>query len=173
MNSSFFSRSWSRMANWAKPSTNSGIVRRGDLDNIHLKEQQNCGITCRGKPGWITWAENYSDWLHKWEGFISAVCLGVWHMSSMVLICILSIVGDHPQTCKHFALREFHNKCIIPILICDLTKYIKIQWCLVWYLLVLPSETHAVANMTSLRPTDGNTSYNSHESFSLPSDVVT
>ena len=29
--------------------------------------------------------------------------------------------------------------------------------CLVWYLLVLPSETHAVANMTSLRPTDGNT----------------
>ena len=38
---------------------------------------------------------------------------------------------------------------------------------LVWYLLVLPSETHAVANMTSLRAIDGNTSYHSHESFSL------
>ena len=37
--------------------------------------------------------------------------------------------------------------------------------CLVWYLLVLPSETHAVANMTSLRATDGNTRYHSLESF--------
>ena len=40
--------------------------------------------------------------------------------------------------------------------------------CLVWYLLVLPSETHAVANMTSLRAIDGGTSYNSLESFSFP-----
>ena len=39
--------------------------------------------------------------------------------------------------------------------------------CPVWYLLVLPSETHAVANMTSLRAIDGNTSYHSRESFSL------
>ena len=39
--------------------------------------------------------------------------------------------------------------------------------CLDWYLLVLPSETHAVASMTSLRPTDGDTSYHSRESFSL------
>ena len=41
--------------------------------------------------------------------------------------------------------------------------------CLVWYLLVLPSETQAVATMTSLRAIDGNTSYNSCESFSLTS----
>ena len=33
--------------------------------------------------------------------------------------------------------------------------------CLVWYLLVLPSETHAVASMTSYRAIDGNTSYHS------------
>ena len=39
--------------------------------------------------------------------------------------------------------------------------------CLVWYLLVLPSYTHAVANMTSLRAIDGNNSYHSRESFSL------
>ena len=39
--------------------------------------------------------------------------------------------------------------------------------CLVWYLLVLPSDTHAVAIMTSLRAIDGNTSYHSSESFSL------
>ena len=38
---------------------------------------------------------------------------------------------------------------------------------LVWYLLVLPSETHSVANMTSLRAIDGDTSYHSCESFSL------
>ena len=41
--------------------------------------------------------------------------------------------------------------------------------CLVWFLLVLPSETHAIVNMTSLRPTDGNTSYHPGESFSLTS----
>ena len=29
----------------------------------------------------------------------------------------------------------------------------------VWHFLVLPSETHAVANMTSLRAIDGDTSY--------------
>ena len=34
-------------------------------------------------------------------------------------------------------------------------------------LLVLPSETHVVANMTSLRAIDGDTSYHSHESFSF------
>ena len=39
--------------------------------------------------------------------------------------------------------------------------------CLVCYLLVLPSETYAVANMTSLRAIDGNTSYHSRESFPL------
>ena len=39
--------------------------------------------------------------------------------------------------------------------------------CLVWDMLVLPSETHAVANIASLRAIDGNTSYHSHESFSL------
>ena len=39
--------------------------------------------------------------------------------------------------------------------------------CLVWYLLVLPSETHAAANLTSLRAIDGDTSYNSCESFSF------
>ena len=38
---------------------------------------------------------------------------------------------------------------------------------LVWYLLLLPSETHVIANMTSLRAIDGDTSYHSHESFSL------
>ena len=32
---------------------------------------------------------------------------------------------------------------------------------------MLPSETHAVANMTSLRATDGDTSYHLSESFSL------
>ena len=37
--------------------------------------------------------------------------------------------------------------------------------CLVWYLLVLPSEIYAVAYMTSMRPIDGNTSYHSCESF--------
>ena len=31
--------------------------------------------------------------------------------------------------------------------------------CLVWYLLVLPSETHADANMTSLKAVNGDTSY--------------
>ena len=40
--------------------------------------------------------------------------------------------------------------------------------CLVWNLLVLPSETHAVANMTPLRAKDGDTSYLSRESFSFP-----
>ena len=39
--------------------------------------------------------------------------------------------------------------------------------CLVLYLLVLPSQTHAVANMTSLKAIDGDTSYHSHESLSL------
>ena len=39
--------------------------------------------------------------------------------------------------------------------------------CLVWYLLELPSEAHAFANMTSLRAIDGDTSYHSRESFSL------
>ena len=39
--------------------------------------------------------------------------------------------------------------------------------CLVWYLLVLPSETHAAANMTSLRAIDGDTIYHSCDSFSL------
>ena len=39
--------------------------------------------------------------------------------------------------------------------------------CLVWYLPVLPSETHAVADMNSLRAIDGNTSYHSFESFSF------
>ena len=39
--------------------------------------------------------------------------------------------------------------------------------CLFWYLLVLPSEIYAVANMTSMRPIDGNTSYHSCESFPL------
>ena len=39
--------------------------------------------------------------------------------------------------------------------------------CLAWYLLVLPSETHCVANMTSQMAIDGNTSYHSSESFSL------
>ena len=39
--------------------------------------------------------------------------------------------------------------------------------CLVWYLLVLPSETHAVASMTSCRAVDGDTSYHSCESLSL------
>ena len=34
--------------------------------------------------------------------------------------------------------------------------------CLVLYLLVLPSQTHAVANMTSLKAIDGDTSYHSH-----------
>ena len=38
---------------------------------------------------------------------------------------------------------------------------------LVWYLPVLPPETHAVANMTSLRAIDGDTRYHSSESFSL------
>ena len=38
---------------------------------------------------------------------------------------------------------------------------------LVWYLLVLPSETYAIANMTSLRAIDGDTSHHSRESFSL------
>ena len=38
---------------------------------------------------------------------------------------------------------------------------------LVWYLLVLPSETHTVSIMTSLRSTDGNTSNHLHASFSL------
>ena len=44
--------------------------------------------------------------------------------------------------------------------------------CLVWYLLVLPSQTLAVANMTSLRALDGDVSYRSRESFSLPSDLL-
>ena len=39
--------------------------------------------------------------------------------------------------------------------------------CLVWYLLVLPSETYAVANMTSLRAIDGDISYYLRESFSF------
>ena len=41
--------------------------------------------------------------------------------------------------------------------------------CLVWYLLVLPSETHAVAGMNSLRALDGDTSYHSCEFFSFSS----
>ena len=36
--------------------------------------------------------------------------------------------------------------------------------CLVWYLLVLPSETHVVANMNYLRAIDGNTSNHFGES---------
>ena len=39
--------------------------------------------------------------------------------------------------------------------------------CLVWYLIVLLSETHAVKNITSLEAIDGNASYHSHESFSF------
>ena len=39
--------------------------------------------------------------------------------------------------------------------------------CPVWSLLLLPFETHAVANMTSLMATDGYTSYHSRESFSF------
>merc|ERR1712079_792384 len=39
--------------------------------------------------------------------------------------------------------------------------------CPVCYLLVLPSETHAVPNMTSLWAIDGDTSYHSYESFLL------
>ena len=40
--------------------------------------------------------------------------------------------------------------------------------CLVWHLLVLPSKTHAVvANMTSLRAIDGDTSNHLRESSSL------
>ena len=39
--------------------------------------------------------------------------------------------------------------------------------CLVWNLLVLPSEWQAATRMTSLRTTDGNTSYHSCGSFSL------
>ena len=42
--------------------------------------------------------------------------------------------------------------------------------CLVWYLLVLPSDTHAVAIMTSMRAIDGNIGYHSSESFSLEAD---
>ena len=41
-----------------------------------------------------------------------------------------------------------------------------------WYLLVLPSETHAYANMTSLRAIDGDTSYTSHESFSMSNSFL-
>ena len=39
--------------------------------------------------------------------------------------------------------------------------------CLICYLLVLPSETHVIANITSLMAIDGDTSYHSHVSFSL------
>ena len=39
--------------------------------------------------------------------------------------------------------------------------------CLVWYLLVPPSEANAVANTISFRAINGDTSYHSHESFSL------
>ena len=39
--------------------------------------------------------------------------------------------------------------------------------CLVWYLLVLSSGAHVVANMTPLRAIDGDTSYHSNESFPL------
>ena len=39
--------------------------------------------------------------------------------------------------------------------------------CVVWFLLVLPSEINSVANMTSLRAIDVDTSYHSCESFSL------
>ena len=42
---------------------------------------------------------------------------------------------------------------------------------IVWYLPVLPSEAHAAANMISLRAIDGDTSYHSHESFSLKEEV--
>ena len=42
----------------------------------------------------------------------------------------------------------------------------------VWYLLVLPSEIHAAANMTSLRAIDGGTSYHSRESFSLATEAT-
>ena len=41
--------------------------------------------------------------------------------------------------------------------------------CIVCYLLVLPSEIYAVANIPSKRPKDGNTSYHSCESFPLAS----
>ena len=44
--------------------------------------------------------------------------------------------------------------------------------CPVCYLLVLPSETHAVVNMTSLRAIDGDTSYHSCESFSLGISMI-
>ena len=39
----------------------------------------------------------------------------------------LAITTD-AQTYKYFALGEFYNNCIIPILICDWTKYIKILY---------------------------------------------
>ena len=44
--------------------------------------------------------------------------------------------------------------------------------CLVLYLLVLPSQTHAVANMTSLKAIDCDTSYHSYEYFSLPINIT-
>ena len=43
--------------------------------------------------------------------------------------------------------------------------------CLVWYLLVLPSESQAVANMTSSKTIDGSTNYHSRESVSLQVSV--
>ena len=44
--------------------------------------------------------------------------------------------------------------------------------CLVWYLLVFPSEAHVVANMNYLRAIDGNTSNHPHESFSFIAFLV-
>ena len=39
--------------------------------------------------------------------------------------------------------------------------------CVVWYVLVLSCGEHSAANMTSLRATDGNATYRSHEPLPL------
>ena len=39
-------------------------------------------------------------------------------------------------------------------------------------MLVLPSQTNDASNMTSLRSTDGNTSYHAHESFLLDQIII-
>ena len=76
---------------------------------------------------------------------------------------ISRLLSRLPQT--RFAFRWANGKDSFQLLVGVFDTY------LVWYLLVLPSETNAVANMTSLRAIDGGASYNyrnpSHYNYKL------
>ena len=81
---------------------------------------------------------------------------------------LMKNVGNCLPNCCHY-----NRSCLVPNGRNSFQLFVGVfGTCLVWYLLVLPSETHAVASMTSCRAVDGDTSYHSCESLSLPKYLV-